>query len=135
MILTGFSFLLLRLAISRRLRHAGSGGPRTRQFSAELPLALRLSRRHPDAFQHPHLALGLVPSSPSSGSPHRRHQTHEEYPPYHHLARDRPWSRWSLANSHPFGLCRQLPRRLLLPLTTGIPIGSIKSDQTKRYVL
>jgi uncharacterized membrane protein len=61
MILTGFSFLLLRLAIGRRLRHAGkleaedTAVERKNYLSLFVYLvAITL------AFQHPRLALGLV---------------------------------------------------------------------------
>jgi uncharacterized membrane protein len=61
MILTGFSFLLLRLAIGRRLRHAG-------KLEAEDTAVVRKNYLSlfvylvaiPFAFQHPRVALGLV---------------------------------------------------------------------------
>ena len=87
MILTGFSFLLLRLAISRRLRHAGKleAEDTAVQHKNYLSLFVYLVAI-PFAFQHPHLALGLVAFvtviwiTPTAGI-----KPHEEYPP-----RDRP---------------------------------------------
>jgi uncharacterized membrane protein len=83
MILTGFSFLLLRLAIGRRLRHAGkleaedTAVERKNYLSLFVYLvAITL------AFQHPRLALGLVASvtviwiTPTTGIKPR-----EEHPP------------------------------------------------------
>jgi uncharacterized membrane protein len=87
MILTGFSFLLLRLAIGRRLRHSGklkaedTAVERKNYFSLFVYLVAI-----PLAFQHPRLALGLVAFvtviwiTPTAGIKPR-----EEYPP-----RDRP---------------------------------------------
>jgi hypothetical protein len=91
MILTGFSFLLLRLAIGRRLRHAGKLEAEDTAVERKNYLSLCVYLvAIPLAFQHPHLALGLVAFvtviwiTPTVGI-----QPREEHPPY-----DRP-------NDHP----------------------------------
>jgi uncharacterized membrane protein len=87
MILTGFSFLLLRLAIGRRLRHAGKLEAEDTAVQRKNYLSLFVYLvAIPLAFQHPHLALGLVAFvtviwvTPTAGIKPR-----EEYPPH-----DRP---------------------------------------------
>ncbi len=61
MILTGFSFLLLRLAIGRRLRHAGKLEAEDTAVERKNYLSLFVYFvAIPLAFQHPQLALGLV---------------------------------------------------------------------------
>ncbi len=61
MILTGFSFLLLRLAIARRLRHAGKFEEEDKAVERKNYLSLFVyAVAIPLAFQHPHVALGLV---------------------------------------------------------------------------
>ncbi len=61
MILTGFSFLLLRLAIGRRLRHAGKLEAEDTAVQRKNYLSLFVYLvAIPLAFQHPHMALGLV---------------------------------------------------------------------------
>jgi uncharacterized membrane protein len=61
MIVTGFSFLLLRLAIGRRLRHAGKLEAEDKAVERKNYLSLFVYLvAVPLAFQHPHLALGLV---------------------------------------------------------------------------
>jgi uncharacterized membrane protein len=61
MILTGFSFLLLRLAIARRLRHAGKLDAEDKAVERKNYLSLFVYLvAVPLAFQHPHLSLGLV---------------------------------------------------------------------------
>jgi uncharacterized membrane protein len=87
MILTGFSFLLLRLAIGRRLRHAGKLEAEDTAVQRKNYLSLFVYLvAIPLAFQHPHLALGLVAFvtviwiTPTAGIKPR-----EEHPPH-----DRP---------------------------------------------
>jgi uncharacterized membrane protein len=87
MIVTGFSFLLLRLAIGRRLRHAGKLEAEDTAVERKNYLSLFVYLvAIPLAFQHPHLALGLVAFvtviwvTPTVGIKPR-----EEYPPH-----DRP---------------------------------------------
>jgi uncharacterized membrane protein len=61
MILTGFSFLLLRLAIGRRLRHAGTLEAEDTAVERKNYLSLFVYViAIPLAFQHPRMALGLV---------------------------------------------------------------------------
>ena len=61
MIVTGFSFLLLRLAISRRLRRAGKFDAEDKAVERKNWLSLFVYVvAIPLAFQHPHVALGLV---------------------------------------------------------------------------
>ena len=63
MIVTGFSFLLLRLAIGRRLRHAGKLEAEDTAVERKNYLSLFVYLvAIPLAFQHPRLALGLVAS-------------------------------------------------------------------------
>ncbi len=63
MIVTGFSFLLLRLAIARRLRHAGKLQAEDTAVERKNWLTLFIYLvAIPLAFQHPHMALGLVAS-------------------------------------------------------------------------
>jgi uncharacterized membrane protein len=87
MIVTGFSFLLLRLAISRRLRHAGRFKAEDKAVERKNWLSLFVYvMAIPLAFQHPHMALGLVAFvtiiwiTPTTGIKPR-----EEHPPH-----DRP---------------------------------------------
>jgi uncharacterized membrane protein len=87
MILTGFSFLLLRLAIGRRLRHAGKLEAEDTAVQRKNYLSLFVYFVAITlAFQHPQLALGLVAFvtviwiTPTAGIKPR-----EEHPPY-----DRP---------------------------------------------
>jgi TMEM175 potassium channel family protein len=87
MILTGFSFLLLRLAIGRRLRHAGRFEAEDKAVERKNWLSLFIYvMAIPLAFQHPHMALGLVAFvtiiwvTPTTGIKPR-----EEHPPH-----DRP---------------------------------------------
>jgi uncharacterized membrane protein len=87
MIVTGFSFLLLRLAIARRLRHAGTFEAEDKAIERKNWLTLFIYVvAIPLAFQHPQMALGLVGFvtiiwiTPTTGIKRR-----EEYPP-----RDRP---------------------------------------------
>jgi len=86
MILTGFSFLLLRLAIGRRLRHAGKLEAEDTAVERKNYLSLFVYLvAIPLAFQHPRLALGLVASvtfiwiTPTAGIKPR-----EEHPPADH---------------------------------------------------
>jgi uncharacterized membrane protein len=61
MVITGFSFLLLRLAISRRLRHAGRFEAEDKAIERKNYLSLFVYLvAIPLAFQHPRMALGLV---------------------------------------------------------------------------
>jgi uncharacterized membrane protein len=61
MILTGFSFLLLRLAIGRRLRHAGKFEAEDKAVERKNYLSLFVYLVAISiAFRHPHLSLGLV---------------------------------------------------------------------------
>jgi uncharacterized membrane protein len=61
LIVTGFSFLLLRLAISRRLRHAGRFEEEDKAVERKNWLSLFVYViAVPLAFQHPHMALGLA---------------------------------------------------------------------------
>jgi uncharacterized membrane protein len=61
MVVTGFSFLLLRLAISRRLRHTGRFEAEDKAVERKNWLSLFVYLvAIPLAFQHPHIALGLV---------------------------------------------------------------------------
>jgi uncharacterized membrane protein len=83
MIVTGFSFLLLRLAIGRRLRHAGKLEAEDTAVERKNYLSLFVYLvAIPFAFQHPRLALGLVASvtviwiTPTTGIKPR-----EEHPP------------------------------------------------------
>ncbi|MGD0443200.1 MAG: TMEM175 family protein [Edaphobacter sp.] len=78
MIFTGFSFLLLRLAIARRLRHAGKFEAEDKAIERKNYLSLFVyAVAIPLAFQHPHLALGLVAFitivwiTPTTGIKHR----------------------------------------------------------------
>jgi uncharacterized membrane protein len=84
MILTGFSFLLLRLAISRRLRHTGKLEAEDTAVQRKNYLSLFVYLvAIPLAFQHPRMALGLVAFvtviwiTPTAGI-----KPHEEHPPY-----------------------------------------------------
>jgi uncharacterized membrane protein len=86
MILTGFSFLLLRLAIGRRLRHAGKLEAEDTAVERKNYLSLFVYLiAIPLAFQHPRMALGLVAFvtviwiTPSTGIKPR-----QEYPPHDH---------------------------------------------------
>ena len=86
MILTGFSFLLLRLAIARRLRHAGKFEAEDKAVERKNWLSLFVYLvAVPLAFQHPQMALGLVAFvtviwiTPTTGIKHR-----EEHPPHDH---------------------------------------------------
>jgi len=87
MIITGFSFLLLRLAIARRLRHAGRFEAEDKAVERKNWLSLFVYLvAIPLAFQHPRVALGLVAFvtviwiTPTVGI-----KAHTEHPP-----RDRP---------------------------------------------
>jgi uncharacterized membrane protein len=61
MIVTGFSFLLLRLSISRRLRHAGRFEAEDKAIERKNWLSLFVYViAVPLAFQHPRLSLGLA---------------------------------------------------------------------------
>jgi uncharacterized membrane protein len=61
MIVTGFSFLLLRLSISRRLRHAGRFEAEDKAIERKNWLSLFVyAVAVPLAFQHPRLSLGLT---------------------------------------------------------------------------
>jgi uncharacterized membrane protein len=61
MVLTGFSFLLLRLAIGRRLRHAGKWDEEDKAVERKNWLSLFIYLvAIPLAFQHPRMSLGLV---------------------------------------------------------------------------
>jgi uncharacterized membrane protein len=61
MVITGFSFLLLRLAIARRLRHAGKFDAEDKAVERKNWLSLFVYLvAIPLAFQHPRVALGLV---------------------------------------------------------------------------
>jgi uncharacterized membrane protein len=86
MIVTGFSFLLLRLAISRRLRNAGKLEAEDTAVQRKNYLSLFVYLvAIPIASQHPHIALGLVAFvtviwiTPTVGI-----KPHEEYPPRDH---------------------------------------------------
>jgi uncharacterized membrane protein len=83
MILTGFSFLLLRLAVGRRLRHTGKLEAEDTAIQRKNYLSLFVYLvAVPLAFQHPRMALGLVSFvtviwiTPTVGIKHR-----EEHPP------------------------------------------------------
>jgi uncharacterized membrane protein len=83
MIVTGFSFLLLRLSISRRLRHAGRFEAEDKAVERKNWLSLFVYVvAVPLAFQHPRLSLGLVALvtviwiTPTTGL-----KRPEEYPP------------------------------------------------------
>src|ERR1700735_241628 len=83
MVITGFSFLLLRLAIARRLRHANKLDAEDEAVERKNWLSLFVYLvAIPLAFQHPHMALGLVAFvtviwiTPTAGIKPR-----EEYPP------------------------------------------------------
>jgi len=87
MIITGFSFLLLRLAIARRLRHAGRFEAEDKAVERKNWLSLFVYLvAIPLAFQHPRVALGLVAFvtviwiTPTVGI-----KAHTEHPPH-----DRP---------------------------------------------
>ncbi len=87
MILTGFSFLMLRRAIGRRLRHSGRLEAEDKAVERKNWLSLFVyAVAIPLAFQHPRLALGLVAFvtiiwiTPTTGIKPR-----EEHPPH-----DRP---------------------------------------------
>jgi uncharacterized membrane protein len=61
MVITGFSFLLLRLAIGRRLRRAGKLEAEDSAVERKNWLSLFVYLvAIPLAFQHPHVSLGLV---------------------------------------------------------------------------
>jgi uncharacterized membrane protein len=85
MIITGFSFLLLRLAIARRLRHAGRFEAEDKAVERKNWLSLFVYLvAIPLAFQHPRVALGLVASvtviwiTPTVGiKPHAEHPHHD----------------------------------------------------------
>jgi uncharacterized membrane protein len=86
MVLTGFSFLLLRLAIARRLRHAGRFEAEDKAVERKNWLSLFVYLvAIPLAFQHPHLSLGLVAFvtiiwiTPTAGI--KPHEPHGEHPP------------------------------------------------------
>src|SRR5258708_3374491 len=87
MILTGFSFLLLRLAIGRRLRHAGKLEAEDTAVQRKNYLSLFVYLvAIPLAFQHPHLALSLLPSVTVIWmTPTAAIKPRQEYPP-----QDRP---------------------------------------------
>jgi uncharacterized membrane protein len=83
MVVTGFSFLSLRLAISRRLRHAGRLEAEDKAVERKNWLSLFVYLiAIPIAFQHPHISLGLTAFvtiiwiTPTAGIKRR-----EEYPP------------------------------------------------------
>jgi len=83
MVVTGFSFLSLRLAISRRLRHAGRLEAEDKAVERKNWLSLFVYLiAIPIAFQHPHISLGLTAFvtiiwiTPTAGI-----KRHEEYPP------------------------------------------------------
>jgi uncharacterized membrane protein len=82
MILTGFSFLMLRLSIGKRLRHAGRLEAEDKAVERKNWLSLFVYLvAIPFAFQHPHAALGLVAFvtviwiTPTAGI-----KSHEEHP-------------------------------------------------------
>jgi len=85
MILTGFSFLLLRLAIGRRLRHAGRFEAEDKAVERKNWLSLFIYvMAIPLAFQHPRLALCLVAFvtviwvTPTTGiNPREEHPPHD----------------------------------------------------------
>ena len=84
MIITGFSFLLLRLAISRRLRHAGKLDAEDTAVQRKNYLSLFVyCVAAPIAFQHPYVALALtgfvtiIWVTPTIGIKPR-----DEHPPY-----------------------------------------------------
>jgi len=87
MVVTGFSFLLLRLAISRRLRHAGKLDAEDQAVERKNWLSLFVYLvAIPLAFQHPRVALGLVAFVTVIWvTPTAVIKPHEEYPPH-----DRP---------------------------------------------
>jgi uncharacterized membrane protein len=83
MIVTGFSFLMLRLAIGRRLRHAGRFEAEDKAVERKNWLSLFVYViAIPLAFQHPRLSLGLVAFvtviwiTPTAGI-----KPHQEHPP------------------------------------------------------
>jgi uncharacterized membrane protein len=85
MIITGFSFLLLRLAINRRLRHTGRLEAEDKAVERKTWLSLFVyAVAIPLAFQHPRLSLGLVAFvtvvwiTPTAGiKPHEEHPRNE----------------------------------------------------------
>jgi uncharacterized membrane protein len=85
MILTGFSFLMLRLAIARRLRHSDKLEAEDKAVERKNWLSLFVYvMAIPLAFQHPRLALGLVAFvtiiwiTPTTGiKPHQEHPPHD----------------------------------------------------------
>ncbi|HEX3966411.1 MAG TPA: TMEM175 family protein [Edaphobacter sp.] len=85
MIFTGFSFLLLRLAIGRRLRHSGKLEAEDTAIQRKNWLSLFVYLvAIPLAFQHPHLSLGLVAFvtiiwvTPTAGIKPREEQSRNE---------------------------------------------------------
>ncbi len=87
MILTGFSFLLLRLAIARRLRHAGKFEAEDKAIERKNWLSLFVYLMAiPLAFQHPQMALGLVAFvtviwvTPTAGIKHREEHPRHDHP-------------------------------------------------------
>jgi uncharacterized membrane protein len=87
MVLTGFSFLLLRLAIGRRLRHAGKLEAEDTAVQRKNYLSLFVYLvAIPLAFQHPRMSLGLVAFvtivwiTPTTGIKPR-----EEHPPHNRI--------------------------------------------------
>src|SRR6202789_1366660 len=89
MIVTGFSFLLLRLAISRRLRHVGRFEAEDKAVERKNWLSLFIYLvAVPLAFQHPHLSLGLTAFTtiiwitPTVGiKPRQEHSPHDRIEP------------------------------------------------------
>jgi uncharacterized membrane protein len=84
MVVTGFSFLMLRLSIARRLRRVGKFDAEDKAVERKNWLSLFVYLvAIPLAFQHPHVALGLVAFvtviwiTPTTGIKPR-----EEHPPY-----------------------------------------------------
>jgi uncharacterized membrane protein len=85
MILTGFSFLMLRLAIGKRLRHAGRFEAEDKAVERKNWLSLFIYLvAIPFAFQYPRAALGLVASvtviwiTPTAGiKPREEHPRNE----------------------------------------------------------
>jgi len=87
MVVTGFSFLLLRLAIGRRLRHAGKLDAEDTAVQRKNYLSLFVYLvAIPLAFQHPRVSLGLVAFvtivwiTPTTGIKPR-----EEHPPHNRI--------------------------------------------------
>jgi uncharacterized membrane protein len=88
MVVTGFSFLLLRIAIGRRLKKAGSIQPEDIAIQRKHYLSLVLyAIAIPLAFYHPYIALGIIALVtvvwiyPTASIPHSNNQHPYSTPP------------------------------------------------------